>query len=394
VYSVVNSLLGIAATGLTSVVQYPLRSLATVACLVAVLVPYLAGLGLSRGVQEEADDAVRFGADLYVTAGQLGRDVPIRVSVADAIGRIEGVTAVVPRIVGSVPLGTDPTDAVLVGIPPEHFPTGVDCIEGRLPADGARNELVLGSELARRLRLRVGDVIPPFYRSRRGERLSVVVGLFRSDVSLWQSHLVFTTFDTAAAIFDEPGLATDLLVTCRPGYAEPVREAVLRLDRLRVTARSDLEAIVPRGLLHREGIFNLLFVLAFAVAILVVLVTAGAGLSGRGREIGILKACGWQTDEVLLRSGVESGLLSLAGAALSLVLAYVWLAWLNGWWIASVFLAGVDTAPGFRVPYRLTPVPALLGFLIACVVVMSGTLWSSWRAATAAPVEAIRSGPI
>ena len=40
---------------------------------------------------------------------------------------------------------------------------------------------------------------------------------------------------------------------------------------------------------------------------------------------------------------------------------------------------------------RLTPVPALLGFLIAFVVVLSGTLYSSWRAATAPPFEAIRS---
>jgi ABC-type lipoprotein release transport system permease subunit len=312
---------------------------------------------------------------------------------------------VVPRIVGGVALGADAESAVLVGLPPDRFPDGVECVEGRLPADGPRHELVVGSELARRLHWHVGDVLPPLSHSRRGDRLVEVVGVFRSDVSLWQARLLFCTFDAAAAIFDQEGLATDLLVYCRPGpgYPDQVRRAVplsVRLSpaeggatvRLRVTARADLEALLPRGLLHREGIFNLFFTLAFAVGLLAVLTASGFGLSGRRREIGILKATGWQTDEVLLRAGVESLLLCLAAASVSVVLAYVWLEWLNGYWIASIFLAGVDAAPSFRVPYRLAPVPALLAFLIAFVVVLSGTLNSSWRAATTTPIEAIRSG--
>ncbi|HJT77206.1 MAG TPA: FtsX-like permease family protein, partial [Gemmataceae bacterium] len=321
---------------------------------------------------------------------------------AAAVRRLDGVTDVVPRIVGIVTLGKEHEAAVLVGLPPGRFPEGVSCVEGALPAAAGANELAVGSELARRLGLRVGDVLPPFYHSRRGERLSRVVGIFRSDVALWQAHLVLTTFDAAEAIFDQQGLATDLLVYCRPGYEDQLRQEMVRSLSLappgaagrvgpRVTTRQDLAALLPRGLLHREGIFNLLFLLAFVVGILTVLVTSGFGLAGRRREVGILKATGWQTDEVLLRGGVESCLLSLAGASLAVLLAYVWLAWLNGWGIAAVFLAGVDAAPAFRVPFRLTPVPALLAFLISFVVVLSGTLYSSWRAATAPPFAVIRS---
>ena len=78
------------------------------------------------------------------------------------------------------------------------------------------------------------------------------------------------------------------------------------------------------------------------------------------------------------------------GVATFLVIAFLWLRGLNGYWIASIFLAGVDTAPSFAVPCRLTPIPALLAFLIAFVVIMSGTLYSTWRAATVAPIEALR----
>jgi ABC-type lipoprotein release transport system permease subunit len=396
--------LDIARTGLTAVCLYPQRALVTTACVVAVLLPYLVGLGLSRGVQDDAEAAVRFGADLYVTGEEFGRPVPVPLAAADEVRKLPGVVAVTPRIVGRVELGKDRVSAVLVGVPVEDFPSGLECVRGRLPhrpaeGSGQRNELVIGSELARRLHLDVGSLLPPFYHSRAGDRVSEVVGVFRSDVSLWQARLVVTSFETAAHIFDQSGLATDLLVYCRPDYQEEVRRAirrdvVLQLPggpaRPRVTAREDLARLLPQGPLRREGAFTALFVLAFAVAILVILVTSGFGLSERRREIGILKATGWQTDELLLRSLAESFLLSLAGACLAVVGAFVWLRGLNGWWIAGVFLAGVERAPGFRVPFRLTPVSALLAFLLAFVVVMSGSLYSTWRAATAPPREAMR----
>jgi ABC-type lipoprotein release transport system permease subunit len=286
-------------------------------------------------------------------------------------------------------------------LPPEHFPPSVTCIEGELPHASSLNELVVGTELAGRLELHVGAVIPPFYHSDRGDRLSKVVGIFQSDVSIWQSNLILTLFETAAEIGNQRGLATELLVYCRPGYQSNVRAAILRgLPRsgqepegkmaLKVTAREDLEALLPKGLLHREGIFNLHFLVAFAVGILTILVTSGFGTSERRREIGILKATGWQTDEILLRSLVESVLLSLAAASLAIILAFCWLRLLNGYWVASVFLAGVDVRPGFQVPFRLTPVPSLFSFLISLVIVMSGTLYSTWRAAIVPPREAMR----
>src|SRR5439155_2933462 len=82
---------------------------------------------------------------------------------------------------------------------------------------------------ASRLHLYIGSVLPPYYRNRQGEHLSEVVGIFKSDVSFWQANLVLTTFESATAIFDQPGLATDLLVYCRPGYEPAVRASILRL---------------------------------------------------------------------------------------------------------------------------------------------------------------------
>ena len=394
-----RALIAVAGTGLTAVLLSPFRSFVTLACLVTVLLPYLVGLGLSRGIQAQAQIAVRSGADLYVAGSQFGRDVPVPLTTIDELRKLDGVRQVVPRIIGHVVLGGEGEAAVVVGLPPDRFQAEITCIEGRLPS--ARNEVVLGTDLAQRLNIRVGERLAPFYRNRAGEKISVVVGLFRSDVSLWQSRLMLTTLDTATAIFDQPGLATDLLLTCRPGYQDQVRRAIVQLAppappgtatlRFRVTSRDELLALIPSGLHHREGIFSLLFLVAFAVGVLVVAVTSGFGLSGRQREIGILKATGWQTDEILLRASVESLTIVVLGFSVSLVLAFIWLSWFNGFWVAGIFLSGVGIVPSFRVPYQLAPIPALLGLVVAFVVVMTGTISSTWRSAIVSPFMAIRS---
>lgn len=392
-------LFDVALTGLQSIRLHPMRSFVSVAALVAVLTPYLAGLALARGLEGEAEASARHGADMVVTGQQFGRTFPLPIEVVTRIRSIEGVTRVVPRIVGEVFLGRERIPAVLIGMPADELPEWAECVRGRSPRDGGGNELVLGSTLARRLSLDVDSALPPFYRNDKGERLSRIVGIFEPDAPLWQSQLILTTFETAGHIFDQPGLMTDLLVWCRPGYQAEVSRTIARdvssggqggtLIRTGVTTREELLDTLPRGTLWREGVFTLHFVIAFAVAILVLLVTSGMGLAERRREIGILKATGWQTDEVLLRGAVESLCLSLAGACAALTLAWVWLRLLNGWGITGIFLT--DGSPiDFPVPYRLTPVPSLLSFVCSLVIVLTGTLTSSWLAATASPREVMR----
>ncbi|HWG43368.1 MAG TPA: FtsX-like permease family protein [Gemmataceae bacterium] len=394
-------LLDIVSTGLESVLLHPLRSVVSFSALVIMLLPYLVGLGLAEGLRAEAVRSTQLGADLYVTGSQFGRPGPISLAAVSVIRQIDGVVAVTPRIVGEVVLGKERVHAVLVGLPPDFLPDWSDSINGELPHPGQFHELVIGTELARRLNLKVGDPLLPFYENHRGDRIARIVGIFKPDGPPWQANLILTTFDSAAYVFDQDGAATDLLVWCRPNEQANVSRAIARrlslrdvpgqaIARPRVTSREDLLALLPQGLLHREGVFNLHFVVVFVVGILVLLVSSGLGLPERRREIGILKATGWQTDELLLRGVVESVALSLAATCTSILLAWLWLRVGNGYGIAALFLGGTGAAPNIRVPFRLSPVPALLALVLSLVVMLSGTLYSSWRAATAPPREAMR----
>jgi len=391
----------IARTGLAAVLLHPLRSGATLACVVAVILPYTAGVGVARGLLDQANASIRGGVDLYVTGTRFGRPSPVPLTSMERIRAIPGVRDVFPRIVGEVALGREHVAAVVVGMPADRLPSTTRCVEGRLFKSGASHELVLGAELARRLQLEVGSRLPPFYRNAAGERVSTVVGLFRADLPVWEANLMYCSLETASAIFDQEGLVTSFLVECEPGYRRAVKSAVLRLPGLAeegapqalapvVTSREDLAALLPRSLRHLEGIFHLHFVLAFAIFIPLLMVTSGLGLSERRREAALLKATGWMTDELLLKGTVESLVLCLLGASLAVVLAAVWFAVFDGAGIVGIFLQGAEAAPGFRVPFRLVPVPLLLAFVVSFAVVATGTLYSTWRAATAPPALALR----
>jgi len=405
----------VARTGCSAIGRHRLRSTVTIAAVLAVLVPYMVGMGLAEGLRQEAlvaigsTEAPGFVSlpDLYVAGSRFGRRVPIRLSAVEEIAKFDGVERVVPRIVGRVTLGKDDVEAILVGLPVDELEAAVGgtplgtVIEGRLPRSGRGDQpqLVVGTALARRLRLKIDDVIPPILHSNRGDKTPQIVGIFRKETSMWQARVVLTTFETASELFDQPGLATDLLVHCRVGQPAAVGSRIAREISAgeveseigcEVISRADLESLLPAGLGHRQGVYNLLFTVAFAVAILVILVTSGFGLSERRRTIGILKATGWQTDQVLLGSLVEHLLLGLFGATASIVLSFVWLKWFNGYWIAGVFISGLDTAPEVTVPFVLAPVPAVLAVLLACLLVTVGSVFSTWRIAVTSPAEAMR----
>ncbi len=390
----------IARSGIDAALRHRLRSAVTVACVVAAVLPYVAGLGVSRGLLDQAEVSLREGADLTVTGLRFGRPAPLPVSAVDVVRALPGVTGASPRIVGEVFLGRERHAAVLVGVPPERLPPRTEVVEGRLFGAGASNEIVVGRALASRLGLSPGSVIPPFYENDEGERNSTVVGVFRSGVAAWEANVVLASFETASRVFAQRGLATEILVSCPPAYREDVRRAILALRTLggtdahgpvrpRVMTRADAESLLAGGILHREGVFGLHFLLAFAVGIPLVLVTSGIGLSERRRETGLLKALGWQTDEVLVRAAAESLLLATAGAALSVCLAWVWLGAFGGAGVRDVFLDGAGGA-GIDLPFRLAPVPVLLATIASFAVVGVGTLLSTWRTASAAPLEAMR----
>jgi hypothetical protein len=396
-----SALTGILRSGAGSVLLHPWRSAALVASVVALLLPFTAGMAIAQGLGDEAAIAARLGPDLLVTGARFGRPCPIPVAAVERIRALPGVERARGRVVGATTLGVARVPAVVVGIEGDAVPDGVSLLDGAWFSPGDSDEFVVGSALARRLGLPPGALIPPFYSNRDGDRVSRVSGVFRSDLPPWEAHLVFTSLITARRVFDERESVTEILVDCVPGYEQAVREGVLRLRTLapagveeriapRVADAAEREAALAAPLTFGAGVFALHFVLLYAAAVPLLLVASGAGLRERRRETGVLKMLGWGTDAVLLRVFTESVILAAAGASLAVLGAVLWLGPGNAVGLAAVFLPGAEAAPEFIVPWRMAAGPVLSAAALALVLMLAGTLPANARAASAEPLEAMR----
>src|SRR4051794_10283642 len=125
-----RAFLEIARTGAAAVLLHRVRSAVTVACVVAALFPYLAGIGLARGLAAQAELAAA-GPDLWLGGERFGRPAPVPLAALPRLRAVPGVAAVVPRIVGPGFLGRDAVPAGPRRGPGAAPPAGGGRTEGR-----------------------------------------------------------------------------------------------------------------------------------------------------------------------------------------------------------------------------------------------------------------------
>ncbi len=357
------------------------RSLVVSACLIAVLLPFITAMAVSEGIRAQAEISVQNGADLYISRAQYGRNGAVALSELEEFAKIPGVTSVIPRISGRTYMGEEL--AMLVGI---DNPQLVNSTSRKLKS----GELLMGRLLAKRLGLQKGDEVHFFLFPALP---FTIADLIDGDLSIWASSIVILSFNDAATIFKLPGYASEILLYARPGTADIIAEQLNSLGKpwdmtppLRIQTKSIVEQYINRGFDLQSGVFFLFYLTAFALSIPALLILSGFGRGARKKEIGILKATGWQTLEVMEMTCIENLLLALWSSMLTVVLAIIWLKLGNGIGVAPLFISGIDWIPEFQVPSLFTPMPVLFAFLFGLVLTMLGTIFSTWKTAITPPL--------
>ncbi len=361
-----------------------------VLCLVAILFPFITAIAISQGVKSQSLLSVEEGADIYLTYDQYGKNSAVPLSFIKEVQGIEGILKVVPRVIGRSFIGNYLT--VVAGMPTDALPPSLSLEKGRIFKE--ENEVIIGASLARALNLDIGH---SFTLDINKSRILKVSGIFSSKSSIWSADLVFASFNDAAEIFRMPGQASDLLVYTRPGYNARIAEVLSALHEgdktqpiIRVQTKDLVRQYFNKGFTMKEGIFTALYTVAFAIAIPALLVVSGFGMGERRREIGIIKAIGWQTSEIIEVVFIENLLLSLTAAPMALLISFIWIRLFNGFLIAQFFIAEIGILPAFPVPARYMPLPLFLSFAFALVLTMVGSMYSTWRSAVTAPAVTMK----
>ncbi len=370
--------------------RYKGRTIVVILCLVAILFPFITAIALSEGVKSQSLISVENGADIYLTYDQYGRNAAVPLSAIKEIKGIDGVLRVVPRVIGRAFISS--YLAVVAGIPSKEVQSSILLEKGDIFKES--NEVIIGAGLAKALNLEIGN---SFILDINKTKILKVRGIFSSQSSIWSSDLIFMSFDDAAEIFRKEGVASDLLIYVRPGYVARIAEVLNLLHEgdekmplIRIQTKDLVRQYFTKGFTMKQGIFTALYTVAFALAIPALLVVSGFGMGERRREIGIIKAIGWQTSEIMEVVFIENLLISLTAAPLALIASFVWIKFFNGFLIAQFFIAEIGILAKFPVPARYMPMPIFLGFAFALILTMVGSIYSTWRSAVTPPAVTMK----
>lgn len=364
---------------LASLARRKAKNLSLVA-VYAVVVFALASVQLfTLAVREQAAMALARAPELVVQRLSAGRHDLAPASWVDAVSGIRGVAGGRGRLWGYYYFA--PLHANFTVIVPERF-------------WGAPGEAVIGPGVARTLRITAGDSIPMRAASDdmlAGLRVLEVVPVAAEMVA---SDLVMVGEADFRRLFGTPaGSYTDIVAR----VANP-REVVTVAGKVR-SLFPDARTITRAEMVRTyEAIFDWrsgLMVAVLSAAILAFGIVAwdrASGLSAEERrEIGILKAVGWETSDVLLMKLFEGASVSLAAFGVGMLAAY-----------AHVFMGGAallrPVLEGWSGLYPdLQVVPFVSGlqvatlFFLTVVPYLVATTVPSWRAATVDPDEVMRS---
>ncbi|HRD64849.1 MAG TPA: FtsX-like permease family protein [Candidatus Competibacter sp.] len=338
---------------------------------------FASALLLGQGLRREAAILLQDAPEVIVQRLVAGRHDLLPANWLDTLRRIRGVGAVQGRLWGYYYDPAVKANYTLMVAPERQL---------------AKDEIVIGAALARIRQIGIGDYLG--LRAADGQPLPLkVTGILDSASELLSADLLLLSEASFRALFDfPPDVYTDAVLTVRnPREARTVAEKiVLAFPGSRPILRAEILRTYDAVFNWREGmLFIVLGTLLLAFAILAW--DKAAGLSAEEkREIGILKAIGWETGDILRMKLWEGALLSLTAFLAGYTLAW-WQVFHGGARLFAPALKGwAILYPDFRLTPAVDGQQILVLLAVTVLPYIVATLIPGWRAAIADPDAAMR----
>ncbi len=331
----------------------------------------------STAMKREARLLLDGSPELVVQAMAAGRYEMVDGALADEIGGVLGVKSAHARLWG---YQYDPATGAnyTVMVPLADAPPGGSVYVGRGVAR------LRGLARGERLSLRGAD----------GEhRHFTVAGVFAGESELVTADLVLISTDDFRGLFEIPAeKATDIAVeVANPGELDTVAEKIIELlPAARVISRDEMSRTYDAVFDWRSGV--ILLVLGFCLfAFLILAWDRGSGLSAEEkREIGILKAVGWETSDVLLLKFWEGAAISLTAFLLGATAAWVQVFYMGSPLFDSVLKGWSTLYPDFSPAPLVEPELLVMLFFLTVAPYAVASIVPSWRTATTDPDRVMR----
>ncbi|MCB1337275.1 MAG: ABC transporter permease [Maritimibacter sp.] len=356
------------------------KTFALVAVYALVVFVVASAMLFATALTREADLVLAEAPELTVQHVKMGRHEMIDGAEITKIAGLRGVSSVEGRLWGYF---YDATSGA-------NYTFQVPSDPALVPGPG---EAIVG-EGVQRARRATWEGAPLFLSRFTGDMVKFEVArTLGAESALVSSDLVLLNEADFRAFFDLPdGVWTDLAVSIRnPREIDTVIDKASRLmPDARFVTRDEIRRTYQKLFSWREGLMIALAsaaVLAFAIFA----ADKASGLSAdEAREIGILKAIGWDTRDVISMKLWEGALVSLGAFLIGTLGAYVHVFGFGAGLIAPVLKGWSVIYPDFRLAPLVDGMQIATLFLLTVLPYTAATLVPIWRAASADPDQVMR----
>lgn len=350
-------------------------------------------LFLTHALKYEASRVLSTAPDLVVQKMAAGRHELIPSAYGETIEKIRGVKEVTPRYWGYYYDALTHANYTLLGVDGSDAGAllpGLHLIEGSLPS--ASGQSAVGAGVAEARNVDTGKELILIDSANTGTVFEIT-GLFTAPSSLITHDLIVFTKEDLVQFFNFPsGSATDIAVEVYnerevPTVAAKIKQA---LPDTRPITKGEIVRTYDAVFNWRSGMMLTIFSSAL-IAFCILAWDKATGISAEEkREIGILKAIGWDTADVLELKFWEGIALSLTSFLLGIIIAYLHVFVFGAAVLAPVIKGWSVLFP----PFRLTPSLDLYQiFVMAFLTIapyVASTIIPSWKAAVTDPESVMR----
>jgi cell division protein FtsX len=356
---------------LSSLLRRKRKNVALLGVYALVLFLLASAMFLTQAIKHEASAVLRDAPDVLVERLTAGRHDLIPQSYMETIRTVRGVQAVESRLWGSSrDLRSGETYTVVAD--PAAVP-------GRVFAGGGKGRkggtITLRCDDGRFLSLKVDDMFRP------------------TGGALGPGVLLVSASDFRALFAVPAGMATDLALRIRNNRElSTIAEKIVRL-------LPDTRPILREEILRTyDGVFDwrggmvMALLLGPVLAFILFAWDKAAGLSAEERrEIGLLKALGWETSDILLMKFWEGTAVSVTAFLLGVLLAWLYLHSGASFLFDSALKGWSVLYPSFRPDPAIDAYQVATLFFLTVAPYTAATIIPSWRAATVDPDSVMRA---
>jgi cell division protein FtsX len=346
---------------------------------------------LTQALRKEAVELLIESPELIVQRMRGGRHELIPLKYGEVIRGIRGVREVIPRYWGyyfDPPINTNYT---FLGA--DEMPSNIaTMIDGSFLEKGARRVCVIGEGVSDLRFVGLDDIIP--IKKSDGELYVLrVVGIFHAESNILTNDLVIISVHDLKSIFGIPDdMSTDMVVRVRnPNEVSTIaRKIQEKLPDTRPIEKEQILRTYEALFSWRSGL--LIAILIGSIAAFFILTwNKASGLSAEERkEIGILKAIGWDTSDVLELKFWEGFVISILSFLTGVIAAYVHLLLFGGSLFSPVLKGWSILFPELRLAPFMDIYQLFVIMLLSVIPYISATILPSWKAAITDPDMVMR----